>query len=535
MKEMRVSGLINVQRTAAKVERRGNTETIAHNSFWYGLETGFYFVLAITTSIAMARAIGPEKLGYFNYIGWLANMSGQIGGLGVPATTRKYMAEYLGSGDGGTARAIFSATLRLQILTASAVTTLGLLVVLLLVPAEHRIYSAFLVGSVFPAMVLSIPSQANMAAENMQANVVGTIVGGIIYSTSVALSLYFRWGVMGIAVGFFTYRSVELAIRLLQVRRWVRRLPKGEIPSGLKRRMRTFSGSSMVLMALNIVIWDRSDVIFLKWLCSDIKQITFYFVAFNLPERVTTAPQAFAEAIGSTIMAQYGRDKSRLTDIARNAVRYIALLTFPLLIGMAVLSGTVVKLLYGAQYLPAIPVLAIAAAFSIPKTFLLTGQQLMQANEKQSFLVKWGCIAAAVNIALDLLLIPGHQAIGGALANGLAQTFSVVGIWVAAVRLLGIRLPYLSLLRIGSSAAVMGVAAWIVSHTLPPIASAIAAPVTGTLVYILMLRLTASMEGGDRYRFQSLRNGIPARFRKSFDWAIDFLVPPAPASRVSAC
>src|SRR5438067_9412187 len=155
-----------------------NTQTIARNSFWYGLETGFYFILAIATSVVMARVIGPEKLGYFNYVGWLANMSGQVGSLGIPVTTRKYMAEYLGRGQAGTARAIFRATLRLQTVTALGITALGLLAVALLVPAEHRLYSAFLVGSTLPAMVLSVPSQANMAAENLRANVVGTLVGG---------------------------------------------------------------------------------------------------------------------------------------------------------------------------------------------------------------------------------------------------------------------------------------------------------------------------------------------------------------------
>jgi O-antigen/teichoic acid export membrane protein len=523
--------------TLPLTEVRNNTRTIARNSFWYGVEMGFFFIVGLVTSVAMARAIGPEKLGYFNYISWLANMSGQLASLGIPITTRKYMAEYLGKGEGGVARAIFTATLRLQILTASAMAAFGLLAVAFLVPAEYRLYSAFLVASVCPVMIISIPSQANMAAENMRANVLGTIIGASLYAIAVALSLYFHWGVLGIAIGFFVYRSVELWVRLVQAGRWVFRLPKGEIPSDLRRRMRSFSGASIVLLVLNIIVWDRSDAIFLKWLCKDLKQITFYFVAFNLPERVSFLPQVFAGAVGTTIMAQYGRDKSRLREIARGAARYIALLTFPVLIGMTVLSGTIIRLLYGAQYLPAIPVLGIAAAFALPKVFLVTGQQLLQASEKQNFLVVWGCIAASVNILLDLTLIPANQAIGAALANGGAQALSVIGVWVAVMRLLGISLPFRSLLRMGLSSAVMGAAVWCVARPLTPWLAAILAPLAGALVYVVMLRLTASLESTDRQRLSHLRNNVPAAFRGLFDRAIDFVVPdssPA-ASRVSAC
>ena len=57
----------------------GNTETIARNTLWYGFEVIAGLLTAFATSIVIARAIGPQKLGYFNYIMWLANISAAIG------------------------------------------------------------------------------------------------------------------------------------------------------------------------------------------------------------------------------------------------------------------------------------------------------------------------------------------------------------------------------------------------------------------------------------------------------------------------
>ena len=80
-----------------------NTRTIARNTGWYGLENAISFVVGLSTSIAIARTLGPTKMGYIIYVIWIASVVSSLGGMGIPATTRKYMAEFLGMGDRGTA------------------------------------------------------------------------------------------------------------------------------------------------------------------------------------------------------------------------------------------------------------------------------------------------------------------------------------------------------------------------------------------------------------------------------------------------
>ena len=147
------------------------TKTIARNSYWYGFEQFFSFVAGFAASIAMARVIGPTRLGYFNYVMWLINMSALVGNMGVPATTRKYMAEYLGKKQFGQVRHIFFQNLRAQIRTGIILTSLGIAIVWLTGDPEYRLISTFLVASMLPNFILAIPSQANIAAENYQANV----------------------------------------------------------------------------------------------------------------------------------------------------------------------------------------------------------------------------------------------------------------------------------------------------------------------------------------------------------------------------
>ena len=196
----------------------------------------------------MARIIGPQKLGYFNYVMWLANMSGIVGSVGVPMTTRKYMAEYLGRGEPGVARAVFFATMQLQVLIASAITAIALAIVFVFGDPHHRLVSAFQVASILPAMLVFVPSQANVAREDMRANVASSIVGGILWLAGIMLSLLMGWGLLGIAVGILISRTTEFVLRFIPVLRWVRRLPDGVLPSSLKHRMVSFSGQSMVCL-----------------------------------------------------------------------------------------------------------------------------------------------------------------------------------------------------------------------------------------------------------------------------------------------
>ena len=478
----------------------GNTETIARNTAWYGLEVVAGLVTAFATSILIARAMGPQRLGYFNYIFWLANISGAIGSLGVPATARKYMAEYFGRGEPGIARAIFDATLRLQIITAGLITAAGLILVFTVSNHDYWASSAILVASVFPGMLTAIPAQANMAAENMRANVPSGLTSSFIYVACVGLSLTLGWGLPGIAAGFLLGRGAEVVWRLHTVRKWIRTLPSAPLPETLRARMWTFSGLSTVLMLLQVIVWDRSDIVLLKMFSSSIKEITFYSVAINLTEKVLLLPSAFGGAIGASVMAQYGRDRDALRGLVARAARYMFLFGLPALLGLALLSRPLVQTLYGRQYLPVIPVLFCAACLAIPKTMLAPVQQLMLAGEQQRFLVIWGCLCGAVNVGIDLLLIPSHGALGAAIGNGVGQALAVAGIWVRAKSIFRLDLPWRELAQIAACASGMAVAVFGTTLICSGWRALAVGVVAGSLAYALLLRLSGLLTGEDRRR-----------------------------------
>jgi O-antigen/teichoic acid export membrane protein len=91
------------------------------------------------------------------------------------------------------------------------------------------------------------------------------------------------------------------------------------------------------------------------------------------------------------------------------ASTYVLLGALPILIGVACIGGPLVRVMYGAQYLPAIPVFIVVALLSIPKAVLTPALTLLYSAEDLAFILKWGCAAALINVLLDVALMPKHS------------------------------------------------------------------------------------------------------------------------------
>ena len=141
-----------------------NTKIIARNTGWYGLENLVSSLITLFTSIAIARTLGPEKMGYIIYVAWIASIVTSLGSLGIPSTTQKYMSEFLGMSDQGTARYIYFKTLWLQV-GLSTLATVGIIIwVLGDAGAGYKLASVL--------VVLSITSGLHDATANLRAPIV---------------------------------------------------------------------------------------------------------------------------------------------------------------------------------------------------------------------------------------------------------------------------------------------------------------------------------------------------------------------------
>ncbi len=494
-----------------------------------GLEVVITLVVTLLTSVFIARVIGPTRLGYFNLIMWLTSIACSLGSLGIPLTTFKYMAEFLGGGQKELARAVFYYNLRMLATIGAAVMAISLVAVFLFVDPQYRICSALLALSMLPSMITFVPSQANTAAENSMLNTRGALAGAIVYIVAVGASLLLGWNLEGISAGILISRCVEMVIKLIPVRRSMAQVPRIALPAELRKRMITFSGLTTALLLVQTVVWDRSDVIFLKLLQTDIRQLAFFSVCFSVADRLVMPAQAFASALSATQMAEYGRDRSSLYRITSDSFAYLMMGGLPVMIGVACIGAPFMRVVYGPQYLPAIPVFMVVAVLSIPKAVLTPAQTLLYSAEDLGFVLKWGIIASLTNIGLDFLLIPHFGATGAAFANGMAQSFAITVLWRRVLTAYAVRLDISVLWRLVAATAVMA-AVTLAAVALPfrdVIKLALAIP-SGAIAFLLSGRSLRLWQKDDRRRLLMLSGLVPVPARRWYEMLVNFLVSRSP-------
>ncbi|MGC9158365.1 MAG: polysaccharide biosynthesis C-terminal domain-containing protein [Terracidiphilus sp.] len=504
-----------------------NTRTIARNTGWYGLENAISFIVGIFTSIAIARTLGPEKMGYIIYVIWIASVVSSLGGMGIPATTRKYMAEFLGMGDRGTARFIYFRTLLLQAALAT-VATGGLGVwVLGDAPAGYKLASVLVVLSIWPAMVNSISAQANVATEELSTNVPASVVSILVYFFAVVATVVLHWGVIGFGASVLAMRAVDLLVRLFPAIKRILAWEARPIHSQeLNRRMTSFAWQSIISMIAALIVWDRSEFLLLKHLCPDIREVSYYSVAFNMAERLLVSASIFGTAIGATIFAQYGRDKSRLPNLAATSFRYLALTSIPLHVISTALAAPALLVLYGNKYRGAEAVATLAPLLCLPKAFMSPVQNLLQSTERQVYIIVATVLAGIVDISVAWILIPAHGAVGACIGSGAAQITAIGIMWTLTVRLYKVQLPWLQVAKVSLASALASLTAHAIAVHLAPVWAILLGGSASLVVLFGLFYLLRVLEAEDRDRFRILTGMLPRLVAGPVDRLLTLLVRP---------
>jgi O-antigen/teichoic acid export membrane protein len=132
-------------------------------------------------------------------------------------------------------------------------------------------------------------------------------------------------------------------------------------------------------------------------------------------------------------------------------------------------------------------------------------------------------------LVLDFALIPHHGALGAALANGTAQTFSVLALWVTAVRLLKVRISIFPIAKTVLISVAMAIVVHLAASRVPSLLAVIMAVILGPAVYLILLRITCVLSPADHGRMLHLKHYVPSSVGRIFESSLKWLIP-IPAS-----
>jgi O-antigen/teichoic acid export membrane protein len=507
--------------------RMGTGVTIAKNSLWLMVDSIVSMAASFYASIFVARRMGPDFMGRYNYILYFAMVLRMVTEVAIPATVRKFAAEYSGRGDYTLVKTLIDRALRLQVKVLVLGVTVGLVIVQTTFSADLRMVATVVVFSVIPSLLISIPTGALWATENLRHNVVSSLCGTILNVIGVTLSVLLGWGLLGLTASLLVSRSVDCVIRFAIFRQQYAKLP-GEAQPALEPEIRTrmirFASQQLVLALLYSLLFDRTEVFFLHRLAPS-QEIAFFSISFTLVQYLLLLPQNLANSASVSMWVQQGRSPKDAARTAATSTWFILIFAAPELFGVAAVSDPLLRLIYGAKYLPAIPVLASLALFGLALTVSQPAQYMLVGAERQRFYIFWLCLAGAIDVAGNFLLIPRYGALGATYAKGASEIFGAAGFLAYLLVVFKAKLPIARMLRLLAACVAMFVVVRLVGHRLPPLLTLLVGIPLGAGVFLVLVRLLRCIDGEDADRLRQMKRLVPAAVRGPYVRVVAFLDP----------
>jgi O-antigen/teichoic acid export membrane protein len=457
-------------------------KAVLHAGAWATASRFLPQIYSLLISIVAARVLGPADMGRQSLIAFAAIFGTAAATLGVPTAVMRFVGERVGAGEADTVRPLVRTVWGVE--GVAAAIAASVLIAIGLNGGEPKA-AWILVGLTCAFGVLQkVPTSVLIGLQRWrEASAVTMVMGGVAMVLTIAV-LAAGAGVTGmIAVGTATtlviliWTTWRMRTRLLELH------ARPQRSSELHRRVWRYAAIASLGTPLTLIVWFRSEFFFLAHYSTD-EQIAFYSIAFSAYTMLAIFPQSLANAIAPAFATLFGADASeRIRAGFGRSIRLLLTATLPLTAAAAALGPETLRVVYGDAYSDTKTPLLIMLALLPVVPLLHVSMSLLVGLARQWLPLAVGTVAAAVNIGLDVLLIPDHAAVGAACANVAAQVTASVPMIVYAVRTVGgIRWEWAALLRAffvalgsglaaagvlavvdGATGVVVGVAAWAVA------------------------------------------------------------------------
>jgi O-antigen/teichoic acid export membrane protein len=393
-------------------------------------------VNTLAISIAAARFLGPDDFGRQSFIAFVSISATLLASAGFSSALSRFTGERLGGDDPGAVRDLMRWGLAVQ-LTFGTVAGASLAAAGLL-GADPG--GAWVLAAVATAVgvIHSVPSSLLVGMQLWrQASIVGLVTGTVAVPAAIGVL-----AAGGGIVGMFAVEAAIGAANLLWTAVLARRALHG-LPSrvsrapDVRRRAARFASVSTVTVLLYLVVFMRSEFIFLEAFSTD-AEIGLYSISFAAVSALSKLPDTVAIVIAPAFATLLGAGRwDRIRSGYSRMARLLPVVTFPLTALALVLGPELVNLVYGDEYSGVGPVLVVMLVILPIVSYAAVCEATLLALGRQRPIVVGLTVGTVVNIVLNLLLVPPYDAVGAAVANGIAQVTATVPMYVVAGRLAG--------------------------------------------------------------------------------------------------
>lgn len=171
-----------------------------------------------------------------------------------------------------------------------------------------------------------------------------------------------------------------------------------------------------ILSGMMVALYGQTDKMMLKQMLNQ-NEVGYYSIAQTISNMWVFILAAIIDSIYPTIMHLYQQNKKKFEQKNKQLYAIVFYLSLFASLGILILGGFVIKVLYGNEYLPAVLPLKIITWYTAFSYLGVARNAWIVCENKQKYLKYMYVCAAIINIILNLVFIPILGAVGAALAS----------------------------------------------------------------------------------------------------------------------
>ena len=395
---------------------------VLKNTIYNGLSILLANVVGVAVTIYVARALKPELFGIYSLALSIAFFLLTFTDLGLNTTLIRYVAHSYGNGDYELVRGYVKSLSKLKI---SLVFLVSILLFFLsdyisitvfkkpMLSKPLKVVSIFITFFSLAGFVNSIFNAFN----DFKANFVRSLFYEISRLVLIVLFVSMGLSVVGALLGFTVASLISLvALAVLLIRKYGK-IVFGKAKAINWKRIVRFS-SYLTLGSITWVVFAYVDSIMIG-IFLPAEDVGYYRAAYNIVGAISGLV-SIPTVLFPVFVQLEGRD---LKNAFYRAFKYSAIISFPIALGLPVVSKPLIKFIYGVDYLPAVGVMWVLSLLILGSS-LGFWRPIVNAKEKPEYPVYVSTVAMILNVVLNYIFILKMGIVGAAIATIISNVFS---------------------------------------------------------------------------------------------------------------
>lgn len=505
--------------------------TIAKNSAYNFIIRASETIFSLFVGILLARSFGPEDYGFYSFLIWFLTFIFLIVNLGLGHMVIRFIAESLGRQNEGGVRSLVNMAFWLR-LSATGICVIVIiafagywadifgypdnqeLFILLAVATIPQVMNALMISIFGGFQKYEYGAYLVLAVNPLRAlGIVIVVIMGLGVREVLFASIA-AW-VLGSFIGLFLLRRLVPLNSIIE---------RPQLNPEMKRALK-YSLIMMGVFAVTYFVTQRAEILFLG-IFHPGEAVGFYTIAFLISgSTIGVILQVFSTVLVPAVSEQVGRgNMAMVRSIYVTSARYLMILGMPLAIGGIVLAGPLIRLVYGIEYEPVIPLIQI---LFIPFALLAianSATSVILAVNQPSFVLKVGVALVIMSIGLELWLIPIYGVTGAAIGSSVARVIApLLYIWFAS-RETKAPWPMRDTMKIILASLIMGGIVFAIEQQIErPVIAIVSLVPLGVIIHFTMIIIFKVVREEDINTLRQIQIGLPGIPRRIYGALLDFV------------